>query len=69
MIRGFLQWIRRFILCHDKAHPATMGKREITAFLTHLATAKNVAASTRNQPLSALPFLYKGMLKMGLETT
>jgi predicted aldo/keto reductase-like oxidoreductase len=55
----YVQWIRRYILFHDKRHPIEMGKAEIEAFLTHLAVAGQVAASTQNQALSALLFLYR----------
>ena len=48
---SYLQWIKRFILFHKKRHPRDMGKQEITAFLTHLAVDKVVAASTQNQAL------------------
>lgn len=58
----YLQWIRRFILFHGKRHPREMGADEISAFLTHLAVRKDVAASTQNQALSALLFLYKKVL-------
>jgi integron integrase len=60
---SYLQWIKRFILFHKKRHPRDMGEQEITAFLTHLAVDKNVAASTQNQALSAILFLYKDVLK------
>ena len=63
----YIQWIRRFILFHSKRHPAEMGEAEITAFLTHLAVAKNVASSTQNQALSAILFLYKVVLKQDLD--
>ena len=63
----YIQWIRRFILFHGKRHPAEMGEAEITAFLTHLAVAKNVASSTQNQALSAILFLYKVVLKQELD--
>jgi integron integrase len=59
---SYLHWIRRFILFHGKRHPAEMGEAEITAFLTHLAVKKHVAASTQNQALSALLFLYQRVL-------
>ena len=59
---SYLQWIKRFILFHNKRHPRDMGEQEITAFLTHLAVDKNVAASTQNQALSAILFLYKEVL-------
>jgi hypothetical protein len=56
---SYVQWIRRFSLFHDKRHPSEMGAPEIEAFLTHLAVAGKVAASTQNQPRSALLFHYK----------
>lgn len=55
----YLQWIRRFILFHDKRHPREMGAAEVMAFLTHLAVQGKVVASTQNQALSALLFLYR----------
>lgn len=45
----YVDWIRRFILFHGKRHPAEMGAAEVEAFLTHLAVAGKVAASTQNQ--------------------
>lgn len=63
----YVHWIRRFILFHAKRHPREMGEREITAFLTYLAVEKNVAASTQNQALSALLFLYQKVLEMPVE--
>ena len=59
---AYIQWIRRFILFHGKRHPREMGAAEVTAFLNHLAVVGNVAASTQNQALSALLFLYKSVL-------
>lgn len=58
----YVGWIRRFILFHGKRHPAEMGKTEITAFLTSLAVEHHVAASTQNQALAAILFLYKDVL-------
>jgi hypothetical protein len=58
----YVQWIRRYILFHSKRHPKEMGKAEIEAFLTHLAVEGQVSASTQNQALSALLFLYREML-------
>jgi integrase len=55
----YVSWIRRFILFHNKRHPLEMGKAEVSAFLTHLAVEGHVAASTQNQALSALLFLYE----------
>jgi len=62
----YVQWIKRFILFHDKRHPQTMGAAEVEAFLTHLAVAGKVSASTQNQALSALLFLYKEVLSIDL---
>jgi site-specific recombinase XerD len=59
----YIYWIRRYILFHDKRHPKEMGKSEIEAFLSHLAVQENVAASTQNQALSALLFLYRFVLE------
>ena len=56
---AYTDWIRRYILFHDKKHPRQLGETEITAFLTHLATERDVAGSTQNQALSALLFLYQ----------
>jgi site-specific recombinase XerD len=64
---AYWQWIKRFILFHGKRHPNEMGEAEVGAFLTHLAVDKNVAASTQNQALSALLFLYKEVLKTPLD--
>ena len=61
--QAYVDWIRRFILFHDKRHPAEMGEQELTEFLTHLARDVHVAASTQNQALSALLFLYKEVLR------
>ena len=62
----YVQWIRRFILFHGKRHPKEMGAAEAEAFLTHLAVDGNVSASTQNQALSALLFLYREVLGMEL---
>lgn len=64
--RAYVDWIRQFILFHGKRHPAEMGAAEVEAFLTHLAVAGNVAASTQNQALSALLFLYREVLATDL---
>jgi site-specific recombinase XerD len=61
--QAYVGWIRRFILFHNKRHPADMGKSEIEAFLTHLAVDRNVASSTQNQAFSALLFLYREVLE------
>jgi integron integrase len=62
----YLDWIRQFILFHNKRHPEDMGEAEISAFLTHLAADRQVAASTQNQALSALLFLYQQFLQRKL---
>lgn len=62
----YVQWIRRFILFHHKRHPREMGVKEVEAFLTHLAVKGRVAASTQNQALSALLFLYREVLAVNL---
>ncbi|MCU7918726.1 MAG: integron integrase [Candidatus Thiodiazotropha sp. (ex Epidulcina cf. delphinae)] len=64
--QAYVDWIRRFILFHDKRHPIEMEKAEIEAFLSHLAVNRNVAASTQNQALSALLFLYREALERDL---
>ena len=61
--RAYVDWVRRFILFHGKRHPQEMGAREVEAFLTHLAVERNVAASTQNQALAALLFLYRNVLE------
>ena len=61
--RCYCDWMTRFIRFHGKRHPREMAETEVTAFLTHLAREGNVAASTQNQALSALLFLYKEVLK------
>jgi integron integrase len=58
----YCQWIKRFIFFHKVRHPAEMGEPEINAFLTHLAVKEHVSASTQNQALSALLFLYRYVL-------
>jgi integron integrase len=63
---AYVAWIRRFIVFHDKRHPAEMGGSEVTKFLTSLAVDGQVAASTQNQALSALLFLYKDVLEIDL---
>ena len=62
----YLGWIRRFILFHKKRHPRDMGAPEVERFLSALATEHNVAASTQNQALSAILFLYREVLEIEL---
>ena len=61
--QAYVDWIKRFILYHNKRHPTKMGEEEVAEFLTHLARDRNVAPATQNQALSALRFLYKEVLK------
>lgn len=61
--QAYVDWIRRFILFHGKRHPADMGAPKAEAFLTHLAVQGKVAASTQNQALNAIVFLYRQVLK------
>jgi integron integrase len=63
---SYVNWIKRFILYHRKRHPAQMGEDQIRHFLTHLAVAGRVAASTQTVALSALLFLYRDVLKIAL---
>ena len=64
--QSYVAWIRRFIFFHGKRHPAQMDKPEVIAFLTHLAVQRDVAASTQNQALSAILFLYRDVLELDL---
>jgi integron integrase len=65
--KTYVYWIRRYIFFHDKKHPKEMGSAEIEAFLTDLAVNQKVAASTQNQALHAVLFLYKDVLKQDLD--
>lgn len=64
--QSYLGWIKRYILFHKKRHPREMGGEEVTQFLTDLAVQGNVTASTQNQALNAILFLYKEVLKVEL---
>lgn len=64
---AYVGWIRRFVLFHGKRHPQDMGLPEVDAFLTDLAVRQGVAASTQNQALSALLFLYAEVLQQPLD--
>ncbi|MCX5839294.1 MAG: integron integrase [Deltaproteobacteria bacterium] len=59
----YVDWIKRYIFFHEKRHPLEMGAQEISRFLSHLATERNVAASTQNQALNAILFLYRQVLQ------
>jgi len=64
--QAYVDWIKRFIWFHGKRHPGELGAAEVEVFLTDLAVARNVAASTQNQATSALLFLYKDVLGIDL---
>ena len=65
--KSYVEWILRFIRFSGKKHPKDMGKPEIEKFLSHLAINRNVAASTQNQALNAIMFLYKKVLDMPMD--
>jgi integron integrase len=65
--KAYAHWAKRYILFHNKRHPAEMGAQEIEAFLSHLAQAGNVSASTQNQAFNALLFIYRNVLHLELE--
>jgi integron integrase len=64
--KTYLHWMHRFILFHERRHPREMGGPEVEAFLTHLAVARKVSASTQNQALQAVLFLYRRVLGIEL---
>jgi integron integrase len=64
--KTYIHWIKQYIYFHKITHPKDMGAAEVEAFLTHLAVEKTVAASTQNQALAALLFLYREVLKVDL---
>jgi len=66
--QAYVVWIRRYILFHGKRHPDLLGTEQVGEFLSHLAVERSVSASTQNQALSALLFLYREVLKQDLES-
>ncbi len=64
--QAYLHWMRRYVKFHGRRHPRDMGSAEVEAFLTHLAVEAKVAASTQNQALQALLFLYRQVLEVEL---
>jgi integron integrase len=64
--QSYVEWIKRFILFHNKRHPDEMGETEVAGFLTHLSVNRNVAPATQGQALNALVFLYRKVLKSPL---
>ncbi len=61
---AYVQWVRRFVRFCNTRHPRELGPSDVTRFLSHLAVEGKVSASTQNQALSALVFLYKDVLDM-----
>jgi integron integrase len=66
-VATYEQWLRRFLRFHGMRHPREMNSKEVNAFLTHLAVEGQVSASTQNQALSALLFLYRELLEQDLD--
>ena len=66
--KAYASWIKRFIVYHEWKHPEDMGADEVRAYLEYLASARNVAASTQNQALNALVFLYDKVLLRDLDS-
>ena len=66
-VKTYEQWLRRFLRFHQLRHPREMGSAEVNAFLTHLAVELQVSASTQNQALAALLFLYRVLLERDLD--
>lgn len=66
--QAYLNWIRRYILFHDNQHPKALTSEDLETYLSFLAVEKNVAASTQNQALSAILFLYNEVLDIPLDT-
>ena len=61
---AYLRWVREFVRFHNRRHPREMGAAEVTAFLNDLAVRRHTSASTQNQALCALVFLYRRVLEM-----
>ena len=64
--KSYSAWVRKFIHFHGTRHPKELGAKEIETFLSYLATHRRVSASTQNQALSALLFLYQKVLRLDL---
>ena len=67
--KTYINWVREFILFHEKRHPKDMGVPEINRFITHLVVDRQASASTQNQALSAILFLYRNLLRIELDET
>ena len=64
--QAYVAWVRRYVRYHGTRHPADLGAEDVRSFLSYLATERNVAASTQNQALAALLFLYRAVLEQPL---
>jgi integron integrase len=67
--KTYISWIKKYVFFHHMRHPRTLGVSEIEAFLTHLAIARKVSASTQNQAFNAILFLYLEVLQIDLDET
>jgi site-specific recombinase XerD len=64
---AYVGWVRRFILFHNKRHPLEMGSGEINQFIAYLAVERHMSASSQNQAMSAILFLYRHVLHVKLD--
>jgi integron integrase len=64
---AYLSWIKQYILFHHKQHPAKLGAKDVSSFLSYLAIERHVSASTQNQALSAILFLYREVLEQEID--
>ena len=67
--KTYISWVRQYILYHGKRHPREMGVTEINDFITFLVNQKTISASTQNQAISAILFLYRSVLNIQLDET
>ena len=67
--KTYVHWVREFILFNNKSHPRELGVTEINRFITHLVVERKASASTQNQAISAILFLYRNLLKIELNET
>ena len=63
---AYVGWVRRFVRFHAMQHPRSLSPRHVRSFLSHLSSEQSVSASTQNQALAALLFLYRDVLRMPL---
>jgi integron integrase len=67
--KTYIEWVRQYILFHNKRHPREMAVPEINQFITHLVVERKASASTQNQAISAILFLYRNVLEIELNET